>query len=245
MPYDRFADIYDAVCRGIGKDYAGESAAITELVLARRPGASTLLDVACGTGGHLEHLRARFEVAGVDLSTHMASIARTKLPGIDIQEGDMRRFDVGRRFDAVVCLFSAVGYMGSPADLGQAVATMARHLEPGGVLVIDAWLVPDQWEVDHLRAHATDEPGLALAWVDTSHRRDRTSVLDFHYTVATRAGVDRFTERHELTMFTPAEYEAAFVAAGCTVERVPGLPGGRARYVGVRKANGSGAASVP
>ena len=45
--------LYDAIYQGIGKDYAAESAEITALIRARRPDAVTLLDVACGTGGHL------------------------------------------------------------------------------------------------------------------------------------------------------------------------------------------------
>ena len=52
--YDRSAALYDAIYRGIGKDYGAESATIIGLVQAKCPGARTLLDVACGTGGHLE-----------------------------------------------------------------------------------------------------------------------------------------------------------------------------------------------
>ena len=63
--------------------------------------------MACGTDGDLEHLRSAFVVEGVEASPHMASIARTKL-GVDVpvHEGDMRDYDLGRRIDAVTCLFS-------------------------------------------------------------------------------------------------------------------------------------------
>ena len=50
------AHIYDAVYSF--KDYGAESARIHTLIEERSPGASTLLDVACGTGKHLEQLRA-------------------------------------------------------------------------------------------------------------------------------------------------------------------------------------------
>ncbi len=234
MPYERSAAVYDAIHRGMGKDYAAEAATVAALVLERCPGARRLLDVACGTGTHLQHLRHRFAVVeGLERSEHMASIARVKLPGVTVHEGDMRGFALGHRFDAVTCMFSSIGYAGTVEGLGRSVAAMAAHLDTGGVVVVDAWLTPDQWHDGHLGAQALDEPGLAIARVDTSHRIGRTSVLDFHYTVATTAGVDRFSERHELTMFTTAEYEAAFSAAGFTVERVPGLPDGRDRYVGI------------
>lgn len=39
-----------------GKDYAAEATGLHELIQARRPGAASLLDVACGTWAHLTHL---------------------------------------------------------------------------------------------------------------------------------------------------------------------------------------------
>lgn len=57
----------------------------------------------------------------------------------------MRSFDLGRRFDAVTCLFRSIGYMPTVEDLSAAVATMARHLVDGGVLVVDGWVRPDAW----------------------------------------------------------------------------------------------------
>jgi len=41
--------------------------------------------------------------------------ARTRLPGVPLFEGDMRSFELDRRFDAVTCLFSAIADMQSSA----------------------------------------------------------------------------------------------------------------------------------
>jgi len=117
--YGRSADAYDLIYDGIGGDYAAEAAEVTALVRARRPAARTLLDVACGTGGHLVHLREQFAVEGVELSSHMATRARARLGAVVVHEGDMRTFALGRRFDAVTCLFSSIGYARTPEDLGQ------------------------------------------------------------------------------------------------------------------------------
>ena len=231
--YDRSAALYDAIYRGIGKDYAAESAEIAGLIRARRPDASTLLDVACGTGGHLEHLREVFTAEGLEASSHMAAIARSKLgDGVPVHEDDMRRFDLGRRFDAVTCLFSSIGYLRTPDELGMALAAMARHLEPDGVLVVDPWFFPDAWLDGHVTALAASDDGIAIARVSTSHRLGRISLLDYHYTVATSEGVDRFTERHELTLFTQAEYESALAVAGFTdIAFDPAPLQGRGRFV--------------
>ena len=233
--YDRSAALYDAIYRGIGKDYAAESAEIVGLIRARRPDAATLLDVACGTGGHLEHLHQVFTAEGLEASPHMAAIARTKLgDGVRVHEDDMRRFDLGRRFDAVTCLFSSIGYLRTPEELAAALAAMARHLEPGGVLVVDPWFFPDAWRDGHVTALAASDDGVAIARVSTSHRLGRISLLDYHYTVATSEGVDRFTERHELALFTQQEYEAALREAGLVEVAFDAMAlQGRGRFVAV------------
>ena len=50
------AEIYDAVYSL--KDYAAEASAVHKMIRERCPTARTLLDVACGTGKHLERLNS-------------------------------------------------------------------------------------------------------------------------------------------------------------------------------------------
>ena len=46
----------------------------------------------------------------------------------------LREFDdLGRTFDAVVCLFSSIGYVGTEERLRAAIGSMARHAAPGGM----------------------------------------------------------------------------------------------------------------
>jgi ubiquinone/menaquinone biosynthesis C-methylase UbiE len=52
--FDKSAHLYDLAYSF--EDYAGESAWVRNAVHARVPQARSLLDVACGTGEHLEHL---------------------------------------------------------------------------------------------------------------------------------------------------------------------------------------------
>ena len=112
------------------KDYAGEVRRLREIVEARAPGARTLLDVACGTGMHLAELRAQYRVEGVDLDEGLLAVAAKRLPDVPMHAGDMRAFDLGRRFDVVTCLFSSIGYVRTTDGLRSAVAAVFLALIP-------------------------------------------------------------------------------------------------------------------
>jgi SAM-dependent methyltransferase len=229
--FARSARIYDAVYSW--KDYAREAKLLHELVQARKPGAATLLDVACGTGAHLAELRRLYRCEGLDLEPKLLAIARERLPETPLHEGDMRDFDLARRFDVVTCLFSSIGYVLTVEALQRSVATMARHLEPGGVLVVEPWLTPEAVVTPHVGAVFVDEPELKIARVNTIEVDGRRSSFEFHYVVGTPEGVEHFTEPHELGLFTHEEYLAAFRGAGLAVEHdAEGLMG-RGLYLGV------------
>ena len=92
---------------------SAEAAAVSSRIREHKPGAATLLDVACGTGAHLVHFAREFRVEGIDISDDQLAVARTRLPGVELHQGDMTTFDLGRTFDAVTCMFSSIGYVGT------------------------------------------------------------------------------------------------------------------------------------
>ena len=230
--FSRSARIYDAIYASI-RDYPREAAQLDALIQARRPGAKSLLDVACGTGVHLDHLAGRYEVEGLDLDPEMLAVARERLPDATFHQGDMASFDLGKRFDAVVCMFSSIGYVKTEEWLRDAIASMARHLEPGGVLVVEPWLTPDAWSDRHVGAVFVDEPELKIARVNVAEREGTISSFEFQYLVGTPDGVQHFSERHELGLFTVEQQLEAFRAAGLEAEHDPEGPMGRGLYVAV------------
>ncbi len=141
--YQRSAQLYDAIYAF--KDYRAESERLLEVIRACVPGARTLLDVACGSGKHLEQLAAHFEVQGLDLEPRLLEVARARLPQTPLHQGDMRTFRLEARFDAVTCLFSAIGYAPSLEAFHETLATFAAHLEPGGLVLVEPWFTPEQW----------------------------------------------------------------------------------------------------
>jgi SAM-dependent methyltransferase len=234
--FTRSALIYDALYRW--KDYAAEAARLHALVQSvKRSGGRRLLDVACGTGNHLPFLREHYEVEGLDVEPELIAMARDKHPDIKFHVGDMRTFDLRRRFDVVACLFSAIGYARSYDGLRRALASMASHLEPGGVLAIEPWFPPERFAAHRPHLLSVDDPGLKIARMNVSMvepgESNDISVLQFHYLVGTPNGVEHFTERHELGLFTDEMMRQAFADCGLEVSYdVTGL-GDRGLYLGL------------
>jgi len=130
------AKYYDAI--NDWKDYRRETERLETIARSfGRPGRTAWLDVACGTGRHLEFLRRRHTTVGVDGSREMLRIARRRLPGVPLVLADMHTFRLKRRFDVVSCLFSAIGHLRTKEDVRTTFANFARHLNPGGVAIVE------------------------------------------------------------------------------------------------------------
>ncbi|NQV06322.1 class I SAM-dependent methyltransferase [bacterium] len=237
-PFESTAHIYDAVYWQL--DYGDHATTIEEVIRSRRPDAASVLDVACGTGKHIEIFGRSFEyAAGTDIDPGMLAVAAERLPHADLHEADFTDFDLGRRFDAVTCLFSSIGYAATVDDLCSAVASMARHLEPGGVLVIEPWLQPHLLlEGNRLFSDVSEVPGTTVMrtsrWLNRETAVDEgVSRLEFAYLVTTEGGSEMFIEQHVMGLFTPDQYTRSIEAAGLSAEFLePGTHLGRGLAVG-------------
>jgi SAM-dependent methyltransferase len=228
-PYGSSARVYDALFRD--KDYRGAVGRLRRILRQVHPDARRLLDVGCGTGRHLEHLRRVFDVEGLDASPSMLAVARARCPGIALHRGDLVGFDLGKTFDVVTCLLGSIGYARTVPRLARGVRAMARHVAPGGVLIVEPWVSPDRFVAGRVVFDRADEPELKVARMYRTTRRGAVSVFDSHYLVAGPAGVEHFTERQELGLFTPRQYRAALRAAGLRVLPVAGDLFGYGLYV--------------
>jgi ubiquinone/menaquinone biosynthesis C-methylase UbiE len=103
---------------------------------------SAALDVCCGTGAALRHLRplCRDRVVGIDFSRGMLQVARQKLanaPGdaaVELVRGNVMDMPFDAAFDAAVCV-GALGHI-TPSEQPRFVSQVARTLKPGGRFVL-------------------------------------------------------------------------------------------------------------
>jgi SAM-dependent methyltransferase len=120
------------------------------LALAARAG-GPVLEIAAGSGRVAVPLAsAGFEVTAVDYDPAMlaraAAAARAAGPQVerrlDLVEADLLGLAIpgGPRYRLAILALNSILLMGSIDNQKAALETMARHLEPGGIAVVDAWL---------------------------------------------------------------------------------------------------------
>ncbi|NDJ53668.1 MAG: class I SAM-dependent methyltransferase, partial [Chloroflexi bacterium] len=184
--YAHSVQLYDIIYRH--EDYVQEVNALIDLIRQHeRRQSRSLLDVACGTGNHLRLLRdAGFDGAGLERNSDMLAIARAKLPAAPLHQGDMRDFNLHQRFDVVTCLRSSIAYVQPEVGLRAALAAMARHVAPGGLLSVEPWTYPEVAGRDRVTVFGAswDLPNLKIAHYHVSQIEDGCSLLDFHFMVA-------------------------------------------------------------
>ncbi len=217
--YEHSPAAYDALHFERGKDYRREAEEVVARIRGHRPEAGSILDVACGTGMHLAAFaRMGFDVEGVELSPEMLAVAAERVAGAALHQGDMRTFRLDRRFDAVVCLFSAIGYMTSLDDLATALRTMGDHLVDGGVLVVEPWFTPQEWHDGSVFSESTTSGSLAVARVSRSWREGDESLIEMRYALARPERTWAFNEIHRMGLFTTEQQLDLYRTAGFDVE---------------------------
>ncbi len=226
---------YDDIYSAMGKDYVAETSKLHEFIQRYKcSDGNTLLDVACGTGTHAGLLSKHYKVLGTDLNADMLKAARKKHPEIRFVQSDMRNFDLGQQFNIVTCLFSAIGYMTTKADLQKAITSMNRHLLPGGVLLVEPWFTPEQWHVGNVSTIEVKKPALKIFRMSHSGKRGKVSLLGFQYLIGTAKGIQHITEHHEFGLFTHEAYMHSFKRAGLNVTHEPEGVDGRGIYIGTK-----------
>jgi SAM-dependent methyltransferase len=212
--FHRLAALYDL--QYAQKDYEGEVGRLTQLFRRYgRSGGDRWLDVACGTGRHLELLRRSFQVTGVDGSADMLRVARRRLPGVRLIHADMRSFRAPGPFDAVSCLFSAIGHLPDERSLQRTYENFARHLVPGGVAFIEPWIDPANFRSGSVHLVSATDSDPVLARMAYSRRRGPHSVIDYHFLVGTKGrGIETIVERDTGLLVSPARQLALLTRAG-------------------------------
>ena len=111
------------------------------LNLIKSKKADNILEFGCGTGSVAVGLSLEgYCVTGVDLSADMLGKARSKSKKFNSKTqfitGDITRINLNREYDLLLCLGNTFPLIHKLPDARRLTANFARHLNPGGTLII-------------------------------------------------------------------------------------------------------------
>jgi SAM-dependent methyltransferase len=183
------------------------------------PVSSRVLDVPSGQGRHAHLLaEAGYDVDGLDYSRELLAVARKRGTGANLRytQGDMRKMPArwGRRFDAVLNLFTSFGFFAHPAEDARVVQEFARVLKPGGVLIwhggnrdgVMARFLERDWWTSEKTLFAQEREFDPLSGVLTVRS-------------TWRRGTKHGDREHRIRLYTPTRLSELFADAGLVVEQ--------------------------
>jgi SAM-dependent methyltransferase len=209
--------------------------------LARRTG-GPILELGVGTGRLAVALAADgYDVTGVDSDPAMLARAdvRAQAAGpavagrLTLVEGDMAamRLSAGDRYRLAFIALNSLMLLGTRERQAAAVATLAAHLAPGGMAVVDVWL-PDAEDLVRFDGRLSLEYARPAPDADTlvcksaSARHDAatgTVELTVIYEEGQAgAAAARYVRTDRLRLVTSAELATMAEAAGLVVEALAG-----------------------
>lgn len=229
-----YCELYDALYHD--KDYERECN-IIEQVFADHANRSvcSVLDMGCGTGGHAIPLVKRgYDVTGIDRSGDLLARARRKAKEglgskpFSFHRADIRKLDLGRRFDAAIMMFAVLGYQGNNEHVLAALRSTRKHLDSGGLFLFDVWYGP---------AVLRQRPSARIKQIDVGRARIvRFATADLnvyrhlcsvHYTlwqVEERRLVSEAKETHRMRYFFPMELELFLEVSGFSLLELRPFP---------------------
>ncbi|HET9894522.1 MAG TPA: class I SAM-dependent methyltransferase [Streptosporangiaceae bacterium] len=131
--YDLLAKFYDRLM----SDSSLRIKQVMSCIERYCPTASSLLELGCGTGAVLQGLSAVGSLTGMDISPNMLDVARTRLPGVQFIQGDISSFDLGRRFDVIVCTYDVLNHLAEFDRWISCFACARKHLAEYGLFIFD------------------------------------------------------------------------------------------------------------
>ncbi|HUT81846.1 MAG TPA: class I SAM-dependent methyltransferase [Candidatus Bathyarchaeia archaeon] len=208
--YKSLAKYYDKIYHW--KEYRKEVNELKELIKQyKKSSGNELLDVGCGTGNHIQYLMDEFDCTGVDLNQGILDVAREKLPAVKFIQSDMINMDLAKKFDVIVCLFSAIGYITEKEKVKKTLISFSNHLKDGGIVLIEPWLTIDMYKAGSPHITIYEDKDLKIARANISEQDGDRSIFDMHYLIAERdKPVQHFIDRHEMIMF-PHELFLSFM----------------------------------
>lgn len=228
-----YANAYDELYSD--KDYGAECGLIIKLIGDSDINVNLILDVGCGTGGHLIPLAQQgYHLTGVDPSSSMLDLASAKVIDsqiddyVELVNANAAEFSCSKEHDFAIMMFAVIGYHTSNAEVIACLRNIKKHLRTGASLVFDFWYGP---------AVLHDEPSDRVKVIDLKDEKiiriTNTLMDSFSHTaditfetirIAEKIVLSGEKETHKMRYFFPQEIAMFLEVAGFELQSMTAFP---------------------
>lgn len=135
--YTDLSDYYDLMCADINYNEQCNTAFRLHRIFGE--GGANYLDLACGTGSHIEHfIRFGYNATGLDVNKPMLVRAALRCPSATFSHQNMSSFFFEQRFDLITCFLYSIHYCYPQKSFFSALQNAFNTLSPGGVFCFDS-----------------------------------------------------------------------------------------------------------
>jgi trans-aconitate methyltransferase len=184
--YSDLSVYYDLFCADV--NYAEQCDFVRRVFdcFARSAG-NQYLDLACGTGAHIQIMQSLgFVASGLDNSAEMLSLAAQRCPDAMFMLSDMSSFKSTVRYDLISCFLYSIHYSHPLTTLKQTLKRVFEALEPGGIFVFNAVDIKGVTGRHFVRTQAVADNSL-LTFVSGWSYRGQGEVMDLHLSITREA----------------------------------------------------------
>jgi len=198
--YKKFAKYYD-LCYS-KKDYLKETKFLNHLIKINHIKGKKILDVGCGTGNHDIYMEKQgFSITGIDLNQEMLNIARKKNDSIKWLQGDMKTFNIHKKFDIIICLFSTIHYNLDYKELKKTLTNFFKHLKKNGLLIFDMGFNEERWKTGHIHLKHWSNNSIHLIRFSKTKRKGKYGFLNMAYILYKKNKFYFKKEKHKIRIF--------------------------------------------
>ncbi len=213
------ADLYDFLYHY--KDYKLEANRLQQLIKKHKGQAQTILDIGCGTASHHRFLRNDFAIDGLDIDDQYLEKARLNNPKGHYHQGNMINFQLSQKYDIILSLFSAIGYVKTLDNLKKAAYNWSLHMHIDSLVIIEPWIEPHKWNEGLVFSLHYEDENWKISRMSINQVEERVSILYFHYLIGRqKEGVHYFQEKHELGLFKIKEMIDIFAQSNIKLEYI-------------------------
>lgn len=188
---------------------------------------SPVLELACGTGHYLIPLAEKvIEISGIDISGEMLERATEKASkrniSIDVQKGDIRDFELDRKFSLILLLGNSLQHLTTREDVEKCFDAVKKHLTPNGRFIVEVFnpslkiLSRDSDENVLDSVYETDKGEMSLTGRVNYDEATQINHITWKYQNASTGESTKFT--FTMRQFFPQELNALLIYNGFHIE---------------------------